>query len=577
MGSTSELSIISRLLKLVRPLRGTMSLGIAVGILGHLCAIFIPVVAAKGVTSVAINFIDPSQRPSIKIFAIVLIVLGLLRGILHYVEQYCDHFIAFSILALVRGKVFAALRKLCPAKLETREKGNLIAMITADVEQLEIFYAHTISPVVIAIVVSILMSFFIGFHYPVAGVLAAIAYLTVGGMIPVSNEISSAPAGLAFRNAFGKINSFVLSTIYGVDEAIQYHSGAKTVKEIVKKSDELADARYDLTEYEKNQKMLTTITIQAFSFIVIGVMYFAYTRQKVDFHGMIISIVAMMSSFGPVVALASLLNNLSQTLASGKRVLDLLDEEPKVQEVLEGTTIDLEKSPADVLAVAKNVTFAYDDTVRLASSLEETNEAKGLPVFVGKTIPVRKGKILGIHGPSGCGKSTMLKLFMRFWDVDEGGIYYSNPEGKAAIIKRINTASLRANQSLVTQETWISHDTIAANISFVKPDATREEIVEAAKKASLDEFVQSLPNGYDTVIGEDGYSISTGERQRIGLARAFLQDANLMLLDEPTSALDALNEGIILKSISEEAAEKTVVLVSHRRSTLNIADKVIDF
>ncbi|MCR5195224.1 MAG: ABC transporter ATP-binding protein/permease [Pseudobutyrivibrio sp.] len=558
MENISEFAIISRLLKLVRPLKSVMTTGVILGVLSRLCGIFLAVIGAKAVAITAENFLNPSVRPSIKMFAIILVGLGVGRGVFRLGEQYCNNYVAINVLSLTREKVFTALRKLCPAKLETREKGNLIAIITSDVETLEAFFAGTVAPVAVSAIVAIVMSLYIGYLFPVAGVVAAIGFVTVGGMVPISSEINSYPASLEYRNAFGKMDSFILSTIYGIDETIQYQSGHKTVKEIVKRSDNLADTKSELVEFEKNQRMLITVTTNIFAAIILVVMYIAYAKDKVSFNQLVVAVVATVSAFRPVAALAAVSSNLNQAIASGKRILDLLDEEPKVDEVIEGTDIDLNNSPKNVLVVAKDVKFGYDET----------------PVLTGTTLAVKKGHILGIHGASGSGKSTMLKLLMRFWDVNDGGIYYSNQAGKAVLVKRINTKSLRANQSFVTQDTWISHDTIAKNIAIAKADATMEEIAAAAKKASLHDFIETLPQGYNTVIGEDGYSISSGEKQRIGLARAFLHDANLVLLDEPTSVLDALNEGIILKSIKEEAEEKTVVLVSHRRSTLNIADSI---
>ena len=558
---TSGLKIMARLIGLVKPLIFIMILGILLGSLGHLCAIFVTVLGAEGIVMVVNSISNPVLVRTLPKFFQLIVAVAILRGLLHYGEQYCNHYIAFRILAIIRHKVFEKLRVLCPAKLETKEKGNLITMITADIELLEVFFAHTISPIAIAIIVSLFMSGFLWMQYPVAGIIAAIAYLTVGGMIPVSNEMSSAEAGLKFRNKFGKMNSFILGALYGIDDTIQFKNGHKQLNRLNAKSDNLAEIKSDLVDYEKNQKLLTNLSIQAFSLIILVVMVVAYNKGRVSFEQVMVAVVGMMSSFGPVVALASLSNNLNQTLASGERVLALLDEKPLVEEETDGVDLEMVANSRGNIATVNNVSFAYED----------------VEVIKDRTIDIPKGKILGIHGPSGCGKSTLLRLLMGFWKPDKGQIYYYDKTEGPTEIGDVNTASLRKNQSFVTQETWISQDTIAKNIAVAKPDATIEEIMDAAKKASIHEFIMSLPEGYDTKVGELGSTLSGGEKQRIGIARAFLHGGNMLLLDEPTSSLDSLNEGIILKSLKEEAKDKTVVLISHRKSTMGVADSVIDF
>jgi ATP-binding cassette subfamily C protein len=558
---TSGLKIMARLIGLVKPLIFVMLLGIILGSLGHLCAIFVTVLGAEGIVMVANSISNPVLVRTLPKFFQLIVAVAILRGLRHYGEQYCNHYIAFRILAIIRHKVFDKLRVLCPAKLETKEKGNLITMITTDIELLEVFFAHTISPIAIAIIVSLFMSGFLWLQYPVAGIIAAIAYLTVGGMIPVSNEISSAEAGLKFRNKFAKMNSFILGALYGIDDTIQFKNGHKQLHRLNAKSDNLAEIKSDLVDYEKNQKLLTNLSIQAFSMIILVVMVVAYNKGKVSFEQMMVAVVGMMSSFGPVVALASLSNNLNQTLASGERVLNLLDEQPLVVEETKGVELEMVANSKGNIASVNNVSFAYED----------------VEVIKDRTIDIPKGQILGIHGPSGCGKSTLLRLLMGFWKPDKGQIYYYDKVEGPTEIGDINTASLRKNQSFVTQDTWISQDTIAKNIAVAKPDATMEEIMEAAKKASIHDFIMGLPEGYDTKVGELGSTLSGGEKQRIGIARAFLHGGNMLLLDEPTSSLDSLNEGIILKSLKEEAKDKTVVLISHRKSTMGVADSVIDF
>ena len=466
---------------------------------------------------------------------------------LHYGEQYCNHFIAFKLLAIIRHKVFAVLRKLCPAKLEGRDKGNLISIITSDIELLEVFYAHTISPIAIAVLTSLVMVCFIGAQYPTAGVIALAGYLVVGAVIPLWNGRRGAGEGMAFRNDFGELNSFILDSLRGLDETIQYDKGAERMAQMNERSDDLGQLQKKLNRHEASQLSVTNMVILLFSFGMLFFMLHAYRNGDVSYDRMLIAVIAMMGSFGPVVALSNLSNNLNQTLASGERVLSLLEEKPKIKEVSGMEDIRFEG------AGAEHVDFAYEEE----------------QILKDYSVELPKGKIIGIHGASGSGKSTLLKLLMRFWDTDNGRVHISGQD-----VKEINTVNLRDMESYVTQETWLFHDSMANNIAVGKPGASREEIMEAAKKASIHDFIMTLPQEYDTKVGELGDTLSGGEKQRIGIARAFLHDAPFMLLDEPTSNLDSLNEGIILKSLRESREDRTVVLVSHRASTMRIADTV---
>ena len=526
--------IMGQLIGLILPVLPIMLLAILLGVAGYLCAIFLTILAAYGL----VGFHFPLG---------ILVVLAILRGVLHYGEQYCNHFIAFKLLAIIRHKVFAALRKLCPAKLEGREKGNLISILTTDIELLEVFYAHTISPICIGILTSVIMVLFIGNLYPAAGLIACPGYLAVGAAIPLWNGRKGAGEGMAFRNAFGELNSFILDSLRGIDETIQYEQGEERKEKMDVRSKELISMQKELNRQEASQRSLTNLVILVFSFGMLFFMLYAYQQQQVTFTQTLVATVAMMGSFGPVVALSSLSNNLHQTLASGERVLSLLEEVPQVEEVADG------KNTVFQGARAEHIDFAYGEE----------------PILKDFSIELPKGKILGIHGASGSGKSTFLKLLMRFWDVQKGTVFISEEN-----IREINTANLRDMESYVTQETYLFHDSIANNIGLAKAGATREEIMEAAKKASIHDFIMTLPEGYDTNVGELGDTLSGGEKQRIGIARAFLHDAPFLLLDEPTSNLDSLNEGIILKSLQESCQEKTVVLVSHRESTMKVADEV---
>ena len=562
----SAIQIMGSLIGLVKPLLHIMLAAIILGTLGYLCAIFLTILAGQvivhGLLTGVAGMIVPVEKmwlvfTPVKTIITVMIVIAVLRGILHYVEQYCNHFIAFKLLAIIRHKVFVALRKLCPAKLEGRDKGNLISIITTDIELLEVFYAHTISPIAIATLTSIIMVIFIGRYHWLAGVLALAAYLIVGVAIPMWNGKRGSQKGMEFRTNFGELNSFVLDSLRGLDETIQYGQGEKRKEQMSERSKNLAGMQEDLSKMEGSQRSFTNMVILLASFGMLALTIWLYDKGMMGFEGILTCTIAMMGSFGPVVALSSLSNNLNQTLASGERVLSLLEETPLVEEI----PGDVDTSGAENMehgftgAEAENVTFAYGEEVILDNY----------------SLKLQPGKITGIHGASGSGKSTLLKLLMRFWDVQNGRVSVDGTD-----VRKIPTRHLRNMESYVTQETHLFHDSIANNIAIAKPGASGEEIMEAAKKASIHDSIMTLPKGYDTEVGELGDTLSGGEKQRIGIARAFLHECPLILLDEPTSNLDSLNEGIILKSLKESAKKKTVVLVSHRVSTMNVADVVYE-
>lgn len=535
--------VMIKLIGLVKPLTGYMILAVLMGLVGHLCASFITIFGGFGVLAM-LGFQTPVSLTGIFISVLIFAVL---RGFLRYAEQSCNHFIAFKLLALIRDKVFGALRRLCPAKLEGKDKGNLIQIITSDIELLEVFYAHTISPVLIAFLFSVIMCLFIGKYHVLLGLISLVAYVTVGVLIPLVISKLSADTGICFRNRSGELSAFVLDSLRGLSEILQYGNGEKRL-------DEMSRMTESLSGIEKKMKKMTAFNTAVTNGVILlfdlGMLFAsADLMQKgvLDFSGVLISMIALMSSFGPVVALANLGSTLQNTFAAGNRVLDILEETPLAEEIAGQKTLEFDG------AAMEHITFAYEDEVILND--------------VSMEIP--KGKILGITGKSGCGKSTLLKLLMRFWKVSEGSVRISGTD-----IESINTVNLRDMESFMTQETHLFHDSIKNNLRIAKADATEEELMEACKKASIHEFIMSLPAGYDSQVGELGDTLSGGERQRLGLARVFLHDAPLILLDEPTSNLDSLNEGVILRSLKEANEDKTVVLVSHRQSTMKIADVI---
>lgn len=513
-----------------------MVLAVTMGVLGHLCAIFVTVTGAIVITG-----------GYWQMALIILPLIALLRGVFHLLEQNRNHYLAFKLLALIRDEVFGALRKLAPAKLEGHDKGNLIAILTSDIELLEVFYAHTISPVFIALIVSLIMIVYIGSFHIVLGLIAFVSYIVIGIVVPLTASKMSQKYGKAFREEFGNLDAFVLDSLRGVKESIQYGSGKERLQEIQTYSSSLLEKEKKLKGAAGTSAAVTSGMILVFDILMLFASAFLFEKGLIDARGAVISVIALMSSFGPVIALASLGTGLQNTLAAGNRVLDILDEVPVVKEVSDGKNIQYAG------AECKNVCFAYDQE-------EILNDF---------SMDIPEKGIIGIVGKSGSGKSTLLKLLMRFWDVKNGSITISDEN-----IQKINTCSLRNNESFVTQDTVLFHDSIKNNLLIARPSATDEEVAAACKKASIHDFIASLKDGYDTNIGELGETLSGGEHQRIGIARAFLHDAPLILLDEPTSNLDSLNEAVILKALKESCDEKAVLLVSHRKSTMCIADRV---
>ena len=534
----SGFNIMRRLIGLVKPLSGYMILAITMGLIGHLCAAFITVFGGYTI----LHVLHPEWSMRLGVLFGAVLIFALVRGFLRYAEQACNHFIAFKLLALIRDKVFGALRRLCPAKLEGKDKGNLISIITSDIELLEVFYAHTISPIAIAFLFCIIMVCFIGSYHVALGILALAAYITVGVIIPIVTSKLSGDDGIRFRTKSGALSSFVLDSLRGLSETLQYGQGERRMEDMNAQTDNLSKDEERMKRTAGRNTAVTNTVILIFDLAMLFL-----SATLVGFEGCLIATLALMSSFGPVVALAALGSTLQNTFAAGNRVLDILDESPVVEEITGKEVVQFHG------AAAETVTFAYG---------EET-------ILDNFSVTIPENQIIGINGRSGSGKSTLLKLFMRFWAVAQGEVKLSGKN-----VDEINTTNLRDMESFVTQETHLFHDSIRNNLRIAKLDATDDEIIAACKKASVHEFIMSLPKGYDTEVGELGGTLSGGERQRLGLARAFLHDAPFMLLDEPTSNLDSLNEAVILKSLHEECADKTVVLVSHRKSTMGIADTV---
>ena len=545
MKRQSKAKVLFRMLTLVGPLTGFMLLAIGMGTLGFLCAQFIPILGGFAVLG-ALQIEIPLSLPAVWT---LLIVAALLRAVLKYGEQRTNHYIAFTLLAIIRDKVFRALRRLCPAKLEGRDKGDLISLITSDVELLEVFYAHTISPICIALLVELVMVLFIGFYHWSLGLLALCAFLSVGVLLPLIISRRSGTLGDELRADNGELAAYMLESIRGLDETIQYNAGADRLSGLTDKTAALSGKQSDMNRLTGVNLALANTLILIFDIAMLALCAVLYSQNRIGFEGVIIPVITLMSSFGPVTALSSLGTTIQATVASGARVLAVIDEQPETEDVAgKGKTTFRG-------AALENVAFSYG----------------GEPVLDHLSLDFPENRIVGVVGKSGCGKSTLLKLLMRFWRTNSGRVLVSGVD-----VDEINTGDLRDMESYMTQETQLFKDTIAGNIRIARLDAAQDEIEEACRKAAIHDFIMTLPKGYETEVGELGETLSGGERQRIGLARVFLHDAPFILLDEPTSNLDSLNEAVILKSLKESSAGKTVVLVSHRKSTVRIADSVIE-
>lgn len=544
MQSRSNARVIWRMLGLVRPLSGFMVISVLCGVAGFCCATFLPVLAVWEACSIVLR-----QEPPLSLGVCLgtLALMALLRGILRYAEQICNHYIAFKLLAHIRSEIFASLRRLAPARLSGVDRGSLISTLTSDIELLEVFFAHTISPVCIAALMLVVMVAFTGSFAWQLGLVMLVAQLVVGAVVPIMVFRVSGNGGRVVRDRAAGLSTFVLDGLRGLTEVLQFDVGASRLRTLDERSRRLAGAQRAVSAVGSTGSAAADAAIAAFSLAELLVGVNLHMAGVVDASAVAISAAAMLGSFGPAVALASLGSTLQGTLAAAHRVIDVLEEEPVVEEVSEGDTISFGG------AAAKNASFSYGRK-RILDNV---------------TVEIPKGSIVGIVGKSGSGKSTLCRLMMRFWDVDRGQISISDQR-----IDTIRTDNLRDMEALVEQDTYLFHQSIRDNLLIAKPHAIQSELDAACRAASVYDFIMGLPEGYDTEVGELGNTLSGGERQRLGLARAFLHDAPLLILDEPTSNLDSLNEGIILCSLDRQRRKRTVLLVSHRASTMAVADRV---
>ena len=533
--------IMAKLITLVGSFFFVMLLAILNGVIGNLCAMGVTIFASLGIAKAL------GEAIILPWWAIITLIAasGLLRGILRYFEQYSNHYIAFKLLAIIRDKIFRQLRILAPAKLEEKKKGSIISMLTADIETLEVFYAHTISPICIAFICSLTIILFVGFVASWYLSLVALgAYIIIGIIIPIISSKLLKDTGVQYRNDFSNFNSYFLDSIKGVKEILLNNAVKERKDEIDSRSETLIKSTKKIKRKTSISYGLTELFVSVIISITLFIGIILYKNNEITIGKMIIGVVAIFSSFGPVIAISALPGNLTQTFSSGDRVINLLEEKPKVYDIENKKDFDFEKLEIN------NLTFKYDDK----------------PILKNISLNVNKGEIVGIVGESGCGKSTLLKLLLRFYESE--GIKYNGID-----IDNINSESLYKNVTMISQNVYLFDDTIKYNLLVANPNATDEEIVDACKKASIHDFIMSLPNGYDTIVGAKADNLSAGEKQRIGLARSFLRGANLILLDEVTSNVDSINEGIILKALKEQKKDKSIIMVSHRESTMAIADR----
>lgn len=540
----SGIKIMASLMMLLGSLAYIILLAVLNGSLGFLCAMGVTLMGAIGVAKA----LGESICLSYAAIMTLAIIFGVLRGILRYLEQYANHYIAFRLLAVLRDKIFASLRILCPAKLENRQKGSIIAMITSDIETLEVFYAHTISPICIAVLVSLCVTIFVGVYASwILAMIALTGYVVVGILVPVIFSGKLKESGVAYREEFSSFNAYFLDSIKGIRDIVLNNAGEKRKKEVNARSGKLLKEIKTMKHDSVKASAVTELCVSLFIFLTLLAGVMLVIQEELSIGKMVIGVAAVFGSFGPVIAISALPGNLTQTFASGDRVLNLLEEKPVVMPITSGKTIAYEKLLVD------NVSFSYEKELILKKVC----------------MHAQKGEIVGIVGESGCGKSTLLKLLLRFWKKTDGKIFYNDTE-----IENITTDSLYDNVTMVSQNTYLFDTTIEENLRIAKQDATMQEMEDACKMASIHDFIMSLPNGYQTKVGALGDNLSAGEKQRIGLARAFLRGSELILLDEPTSNVDSINEGVILSALKAQKQKKSIILVSHRESTMAIADRV---
>ncbi|EAV9819740.1 ABC transporter ATP-binding protein [Listeria monocytogenes] len=533
----SEWTVIRWLLKFVKPLRGKMLLAILLGIISNLSVILISLIGAYGILAVILaQPLNPYK------WLFVMVSCGVLRGVARYLEQYLNHDIAFRLLAIIRERIFSTLRKLGPARLSGKKSGDLITAITSDVEALEVFFAHTISPVFIALGTTIATVGFLGMYDTGLALILLLGQILVGVVLPMISYKRNKKIGTAYQTEFVGLNQAVMENIASLQDIFQFKLGEARLANLTNRGEKLNK------HYQKRLRQGSELQILG-EWVLIGtatLILVLGSFWQLPLETILIGTVLSLSSFGSVLALNALGTALLTTFASGKRLYALTEEKPVVTFNGPLELTDFES------AELNKVCFSHDGKQAILSEL---------------SLDLPKGKWLGIGGESGSGKSTLVKLLMRYWDPD-GEVNLNNQP-----LPKITESSLHQLEGVMEQSTFLFEDTIGNNIRLGKKAATLDEVKVAARKAAIDKWIETLPEGYDTKIGGQARNLSDGERQRIGLARLFLHDAPLLLLDEPTSNLDYINEQAILNTLRSEIQEKTVLVISHRKTTLDLAEE----
>lgn len=556
----SPVFIMLNLIKLVKNFWKFMFIAVSTGVIGFILSFGISLFGAYTILSIL-----PETKEGLKniflgnlsteTYFYIMIFCGFFRGILHYLEQYCNHYIAFNILAEIRVKLFKIMRKLAPAKMEEKNHGDMVSMLTADIELLEVFYAHTISPILIAFFTSVILFIYFCHLHIFYALYMLFAQIIIAIFIPYLAMKKSRESGIQTRDKLGNLNDEFLDKLRGMKEILQYSLGQKMAKKIDDITLSLGKNQKELRNQMAQVQRMSDSVIIFISLMHLLLSSALIYKDLVSTEAAILAAVLQVGSFIPYINLANLGNILSQTFASGDRVLSLMEEKSAVLEIEEKLDKSTYKSSDEIIEI-KNLEFKYENSE--------------IPILKNINLSIKKGELIGIMGESGCGKSTLLKLIMRFWDSSAGNIVIDSKN-----IKNISLKELHKKFNYMTQSTNLFIGNLRDNLLIAKPEATDKEIYSALKKASFYDYVYSLPSKLDTVVEEGGKNFSGGEKQRIGLARAFLANRDIFLLDEPTSNLDVQNEAIILKSLVEEAKNKTVILVSHRESTLAICDKIL--
>ncbi|MBC1862645.1 ABC transporter ATP-binding protein [Listeria welshimeri] len=533
----SEWTLIGWLLKFVKPLRWKMILAILLGIISNLSVILISLVGVYGIIAVISNeTLNPYK------WLLVMVGCGVIRGLARYAEQYLNHDIAFRLLAIIRARIFATLRKLGPARLSGKKSGDLITAITTDVEALEVFFAHTISPVFIALGTTIVTVGFLGTYHIWLALILLLGQVFVGVILPMVSYKRNKKIGTAYQKELVSLNQMVMENIASLQDIFQFNLGKERLTKLTNQGEKLNQQYQKRIHQGSDLQILSEWVLIGTATIILVIGSFWQLPLETVFIGTVLSL----SSFGSVLALNALGTALLTTFASGKRLYALTEEIPVVSFDGSLELTDFESAKMD------KVRFSHEGKQ---------------PILNGLSFTLSKGKWLGIGGESGSGKSTLVKLLMRYWD----------PDGQVKLNERalpeMTEASLHRLEGVMEQTTFLFEDTISNNIRLGKKDASLEEVKEASRKAAIDKWIETLPEGYVTVIGGQSRDVSDGERQRIGLARLFLHNAPLLLLDEPTSNLDYINEQAILNTLRSEVQGKTVLVISHRATTLDLAEE----